>query len=109
MSAVVAYYYRFVAPSVDRKEAIMPQDLSEAIRLVGNWEQPRNPKFTLQNARTAGYLDSAGNGAFRINSVGENLVTMTLGGNAESDTATTTNKRKPKPKAKPSKTAKKSK
>lgn len=109
MSAVVAYYYRFAAPEQNRKEAITPQELTEAIRLIGNWEQPKNPKFTLQNARTAGYLDSAGGGAFKINSVGENLVTMTLGSNGSDDAGPSGKKRKPKQKSKSAKANRKSK
>ena len=39
--------------------------------------------MTLNNAKNQGYLDSAERGAFQINSVGENLVAMTLPGGAE--------------------------
>ena len=43
------------------------------------------------NAKGAGYLDCTSRGEFTINSVGENLVAMTLPGGAD----TSTNKRKP--------------
>ena len=37
--------------------------------------------MTLTNAKNAGYLDAAGNGKFKLSSVGENLVAITLPGN----------------------------
>jgi hypothetical protein len=42
-----------------------------------------NPTQTLRNAKTLGYLDGTSPGEFGINSVGENLVAMTLPGNSE--------------------------
>jgi hypothetical protein len=79
-ATAVAYYYRFIAPAKERKETINGDDLADAIRKIGR-EQPKHPKQTLHNAKAHGYLDAAGDGQFRINSVGENLVTMTLGQN----------------------------
>lgn len=38
--------------------------------------------MTLTNAKNAGYLDGAGAGKFKLSSVGENLVAITLPGNA---------------------------
>ncbi len=78
-AAVVAYYYRFEAPDAQRKEMIDAKDLAEAARLVDR-KRPGNAHFTLQNAKNSGYLDSVGGGKFRINTVGENLVAMTLPG-----------------------------
>lgn len=77
-AAVVAYYYRFEAPSEERKDAIGVKDLQEAVRLVGGRSQPKDPRMTLTNAKNKGYLDSAGKAKFRLNAVGENLVAMTL-------------------------------
>jgi hypothetical protein len=34
--------------------------------------------MTLTNAKNAGYLDAVGNGKFKLSSVGENLVAITL-------------------------------
>jgi len=79
-TAVVAYFYRFEAPEADRKDAIDANTLKEAARLAGR-RQARNWVFTLNNAKNSGYLDAAGSGQYRINSVGENLVAMTLPGN----------------------------
>jgi hypothetical protein len=80
LSAAVAYYYRFRAPAGERRETINAAGLVEAIRLIGGWEQPPQPRITLHNAKKQGYLDAAGKGEFKINSVGENLVNMTMGG-----------------------------
>lgn len=78
-AAVVAYYYRFEASAEIRKESIDAQTLQEAARLAGR-RRPPNPLATLNNAKSLGYLDSPERGQFRINSVGENLVAMTLPG-----------------------------
>ncbi len=77
-AATVAYYYRFEAPDSEHKDSISANDLQEACRQAG---RPRlgDPGKTLRNAHGVGLLDKAGEaGAFRINTVGENLVAMTL-------------------------------
>jgi len=84
-AAVVAYYYRFEAPVETRKDPIDADVLQEAARLVGR-RRPPKPLATLNNAKILGYLDSSERGKFRINSVGENLVAMTLPG-AQSENA----------------------
>lgn len=76
-AAVVAYYYQFEA--TERKDAISKEDLLAACRLVGR-DRPPAPEQTLRNAMNAGLLDSADRGTFAINSVGENLVAVTLPG-----------------------------
>lgn len=82
-AAVVAYFYRFEAPEAQRRETIDSDFLLEAARLAGR-NRPSNPRFTLNNAKNAGYLDVATTGKYRINSVGENLVAMALpGSNSE--------------------------
>jgi hypothetical protein len=84
VAAVVAYFYRFEAPPAERKDAINKDDLQEAMRLAG---RPRfaNPLQTLSNAHTVGLLDRGSEKAtFTINSVGENLVAMTLPGSGNS-------------------------
>jgi hypothetical protein len=80
VAAAVAYYYRFEAPPAERKDAINKEDLQEAMRLAG---RPRfkNPLQTLSNAHIVGLLDRGPEKAtFTLNSVGENLVAMTLPG-----------------------------
>jgi hypothetical protein len=77
-AAAAAYYYRFEAPPAERKEAINKEDLQEAARKA-NHERFSNPSQTLANAHNLGLLDRGSEKAtFVINSVGENLVAMTL-------------------------------
>ncbi len=76
-AAVVAYYYRFEAPIGERSETITTDMLQNSTRLAGR-ARLKNPGTTLNNAKTLGYLDGVGRGQFRINTVGENLVAMTL-------------------------------
>jgi len=102
-AAVVAYYYRFEAPEERRKESITSDDLQEACRQAGRPRLPY-PNKTLNNAHGNGLLDRAGDrGAFRINSVGENLVAMTLpgggtGGTPRARASRTRGTKKPRPK-----------
>jgi hypothetical protein len=81
-AATVAYYYRFEAPAASRRETIDGDTLQEAARLAGR-SRLGNPRATLNNAKTLGYLDGNAPGEFSINSVGENLVAMTLPGTPE--------------------------
>jgi len=77
-AATVAYYYRFEAPQAERKDAIDKEDLQEATRMAGR-NRFSNPLSTLNNAHKLGLLDKGSEKAtFTINSVGENLVAMTL-------------------------------
>jgi hypothetical protein len=82
-AAVVAYYYRFEAPPEQRHNSISGADLQEAARLAGR-KRLANPRQALQNARALGYLDNPARGEFSINTVGENLVAMTLPGGVDS-------------------------
>lgn len=76
-AATVAYYYLFIATDAQKKDSITADDLQEACRLVGR-ERFHYPGQTLRNTLNSGLLDKADRGAFKINSVGENLVAMTL-------------------------------
>jgi hypothetical protein len=77
-AAAVAYYYRFEAPLAERRDAINKDDLQEATRKAGR-DRFTNPHTTLSNAHKLGLLDKGPEKAtFVINSVGENLVAMTL-------------------------------
>jgi hypothetical protein len=77
LSAVVAYYYQFQAPSSERKDAITADDLVDACR-KSERRRPARPAQTLVNAYADGVLDKVDRGQYRINSVGENLVAMVL-------------------------------
>ncbi len=81
-AAVVAYYYRFEAPETERKQSINQDILLDACRKT-NYPRPPAPGQTLRNAVNAGLLDKAGTGSFSINSVGENLVAVTLPGDTQ--------------------------
>jgi hypothetical protein len=76
-AATVAYFYKFESTAAARRDAIDGSVLQEAARLAG-WRRPKRPTDTLNNARKAGYLDSAERGSFTLNNVGENLVAMAL-------------------------------
>lgn len=95
-AAAVAYYYRFEAPAAERKEVINKDDLQEATRKAGR-ERFGNPQQTLNNAHTLGLLDRGSEkGTFTINSVGENLVAMTLPGDGTPNSKPQRKKRAPK-------------
>lgn len=77
-SAVVAYYYAFEAVESLRKGSIAAEDLQDACR-QSNRHRLNNPGQTLRNACHNGLLDKAGErGAYKINTVGENLVAVIL-------------------------------
>jgi hypothetical protein len=80
-AATVAYYHQFEAPQAEKKKCIGKDDLQEAARKTGR-ERFKNPDQTLRNAHALGLLDKGDEaGTFCINTVGENLVAMTLPGN----------------------------
>jgi hypothetical protein len=81
-AAAVAYFYRFEAHPAERRNSIDSKLLQEATRLVGR-NRFSNPLNTLNNTKKAGYVDSTAPGEFAINSVGENLVAMTLPSSGE--------------------------
>jgi hypothetical protein len=81
-AAAVAYFYAFEASESERKESIGPDDLQDACRRLGR-ARLHNPGQTLRNACYHGLLDKAGDrGNYRINTVGENLVAVTLPGDS---------------------------
>ncbi len=78
LAATVAYYYRFEAAENERREFITKEDLLNACRLA-EWERPNHPGQVLVNSQGAGLLDKGPEkGSYVINSVGENLVAVTL-------------------------------
>jgi hypothetical protein len=77
-AATVAYFYKFEAPEAERKPSVTSADLQDACRKAGR-VRLKNPAQTLLNAHAQGYLDKAGErGSYALNTVGENLVAMTL-------------------------------
>lgn len=81
-AAVVAYYFRFEAPPDQRRDTIGAGVLEESARQVGRKRFSRARKV-LADAMSRGYLDREDLGEYRINTVGENLVAMTLPGGSE--------------------------
>jgi len=98
-AATVAYFYRFVAPQHERRESITADILQEATRL-GARARLGDPGKTLRNAKDMGYLDPTDRGEFKINTVGENLVAMTLPGQGRVTPAKATRKQSRGKKAK---------
>jgi len=77
-AVTVAYYYKFEAPVNERKDSINSEILQDAARLSSR-TRLKNPGQTLINACFNGMLDKADEkGTYKINTVGENLVAMTL-------------------------------
>jgi len=83
-AATVAFYFQFEAPQSERKDSITRDDLQDACRKSGR-DRLKNPGQTLRNAHHLGLLDKAAEtGHFSVNTVGENLVAMTLPGDPAS-------------------------
>jgi hypothetical protein len=78
LAATIAYYYALAAPLAQRKDSISADDLRSSCRLIYGTSRIKYPAQTLVNAHNAGLLDKAGGGLYKINTVGENLVAMTL-------------------------------
>lgn len=74
---VAAYYYKFLAPQSERNEFIDGDMLQNATRLA-NRARLKKPTDTLNNCVKAGSLDRGERGKFSINTVGENLVAMSM-------------------------------
>jgi len=76
MAALVAYYLANAAPKVERKDRITAKDIETYFKIA---EFPlTKTQFTLPNAKAAGYLDAVGDGEYRLNAVGHNLVVHSL-------------------------------
>jgi hypothetical protein len=71
MAAVVAYYLSELAP--ERKSTINADDIKKYF-LQARYPLPNSAPQLLINAKNSGYLQSAGTGQYRLNSVGYNLV-----------------------------------
>ena len=100
MAALVAYYLANVAPKTDRKDRITAKDIETYFK-IAEFPLPGKTQFTLPNAKAAGYLDAVGNGEYKLNAVGYNLVVHSMPRGADGKT---TSRRKP---AKKARTAKK--
>jgi len=73
MAALIAYYLAHKAPPKERKQTITRKDLETYFKIAG-FKLPMKPQFTLHNAKVAGYLNAIGNGKYKLNPAGYNLV-----------------------------------
>ncbi len=77
MAAVVAYYLANVAAPAERKASVNHKDIESYFKIAG-FRLPRRVRQTLPNAKNAGYFDLVGEGEYRLNAVGHNLVAHSL-------------------------------
>jgi len=77
MAALVAYYLGNVAPRDQRKSTINQKDVESQFK-IGEFPLPQSVRQTLPNAKNAGYFDLAGDGEYKLNAVGHNLVAHSM-------------------------------
>ncbi len=77
MAAIVAFYLNEIAPEGERRQAIGTADLDKYFKQAG-FKLPKAQNMTLVNALSAGYFDRVGQGQYRLNPVGYNLVVHNL-------------------------------
>jgi hypothetical protein len=73
MAAIVAYYLSELAPENERRPTITSQDIERYFKQA-RFNLPKKINMALVNAAAAGYFDAVGNGAYKLNPVGYNLV-----------------------------------
>ena len=110
MATLVAYYLANEAEPADRKDKITAKDIETYFK-IADFRLPEKKQFTLPNARAAGYLDAVGNGEYKLNAVGHNLIVHSMprgaGGTAAPRRRPAKKKAKPAAKKKAKPTAKK--
>jgi len=82
MAALVAYYLSDVAPQSMRKDTIDSDDLKIYFKQAG-FKLQSSARMTLVNAKNSGYLKSVGEGQYKLNPVGYNLVVHNLPSRSE--------------------------
>lgn len=76
MAALVAYFLANAASKAEHKDKITAKDIETYFKIA---EFPlTKTQFTLPNAKAAGYLDAVGDGEYRLNAVGHNLVVHSM-------------------------------
>ncbi len=75
MAVLVAYYMANLATA--KKATINAKDIETQFKIAG-YPLPGQTRFTLTNAKNSGYLDAAGDGEYRLNAVGHNLVVHSM-------------------------------
>ena len=77
MAAVVAYYLVNLAPPDQKKTTVNAKDMDTYFK-IADFPLPGKIAKTLPNARGAGYFDLVGDGEYRLNPVGHNLVAHSM-------------------------------
>ena len=77
MAALVAFYLSELAPASDRKRQVQVEDMVKYFKQAV-YPLPKQPRSILTNAKNAGYFDTSGDGKYRLNAVGYNLVAHNL-------------------------------
>jgi len=77
MAALIAYYLSHRAPEAERKTTITAKDVETYFNVAG-FPLPTLPEYTLPNTKAAGYLDAAGEGEYKLNPAGYDLVVHNL-------------------------------
>jgi hypothetical protein len=73
MAAIVAYFLSEMVQEDERKEAVNAADLERYFKQAA-FKLPKAISQALPNAAAAGYFEAVGNGLYRLNAVGYNLV-----------------------------------
>ena len=110
MTVLVAYYLQNEAPENERKDTMGSADVLKYFKQA-NHPIPSRPGMTLTNTKNAGYLEQVGQGKYRLNAVGYNLVAHNMpSGTGKAKRATRGRTKKTGAKKRPAKktTAKKS-
>lgn len=77
MATLVGYYLSHKVPQRERKQKITTKDLETYFK-IADFKLPTKPQFMLPNTKNAGYLDAVGNGEYKLNPVGYNLVVHSM-------------------------------
>ena len=93
MAAVVAYYLENIASPDKRKSTVNHKDIETYFK-IAQFPLPKRLRVTLANARNAGYFDLSGNGEFKLNAVGHNLVVHSMPRGSAASTAKRATRRK---------------
>lgn len=77
MAAVVAYFLANIVASSERKATVNQKDMETYFK-IAEFPLPQQLRVTLANAKNAGYFDLVGDGEYRLNAVGHNLVAHSM-------------------------------
>src|SRR2546427_5728254 len=77
MAAIVAHYLSNLLPTDKRKATVNQKDIETYFKIAG-FPLPEQVRATLPNAKNAGYFDLAGDGEYKLNAVGHNLVVHSM-------------------------------